>query len=377
MPMTLEEAIKHLNEILADKTWPCEYSRAEHEQLRDWLLELRHYKRKSEPVITYQPFIDLKGSNTDIMIMSVPPTLWEVKDVNATKEIYADYRSHLTRNKRLSLGLMNPVEAIGAFRLYVYRRIDNENRNFVVITDTEAVLIRNVQYNVNTTQYQTKCRFTCVNLKTGEEALSSTVIDYSTFMVFERKDLVTHEQEWYTDIDILNTVEGLRITFDILIGNSNIKGVLCTTEPECIGMQTNVTSERIERFTLGMIYHVADKLDLEGDIHINFATMGVRRNTHSKYNTYSSEVSWDNIVCKNAPEFNRTATININDNYSYEVEALRFKKKIEKYVDDNLITIVATQYEPELCSKDIKVGTEINMNLYLDEDFIGGENHDS
>lgn len=124
MPMTLEEAIKHLNEILADKTWPCEYSRAEHEQLRDWLLELRHYKRKSEPVITYQPFIDLKGSNTDIMIMSVPPTLWEVKDVNATKEIYADYRSHLTRNKRLSQGLMNPVEAIGAFMLYVYRRID-------------------------------------------------------------------------------------------------------------------------------------------------------------------------------------------------------------------------------------------------------------
>lgn len=144
-------------------------------------------------------------------------------------------------------------------------------------------------------------------------------------------------------------------------------------------MQTDVTSERIERFTLGMIYHVADKLDIEGDIYINFATMGVRRNTHSKYNTYSSEASWDNVVCKNAPEFNRTATININDNYSYEVEALRFKKRIEDYVDDNLVTIVATQYEPEpeLDPKDIKVGTEVTMNLYLADDFIGGEDHDS
>ena len=351
MPMTLEEAIKHLNEILADKTWPCEYSRAEHEQLRDWLLELRHYKRKSEPVITYQPFIDLKGSNTDIMIMSVPPTLWEVKDVNATKEIYADYRSHLTRNKRLSQGLMNPVEAIGAFMLYVYRRIDNENRNFVVITDTEAVLIRNVQYNVNTTQYQTKCRFTCVNLKTGEEALSSTVIDYSTFMVFERKDLVTHEQEWCADKETLNKVEALRITFDIEVGNSNVKGVMCTNEPECLGIQSSVTSEFIERLTLGMIYLVADKLGAKEDIHVNCATMGVKRNNHPKYHHYSIEACWDNVLCKNTPPYNRSATINVKDSYIYEVEPLQFKETVREYIADNLVTITATTQEGSNDSK--------------------------
>lgn len=385
MPMTLEEAIEHLNEILADENgWPCEACKSEHVQLREWLIELKQRRGeiKSAPVVetTYRPFLDLRGSQTDIMIMSVPLSVEGIKDIDK-ESVYADYRCFLTRNKRLSLGIMNPVEAIGAVMRYVQVRIPkNEGRNYIVITCTEAVLIKNQVYTVNIRTHNTIIKCTCVNLKTGEEAEINIVVDcFDISNIFERKDLIIHESEWCTDLETLNKVEGLRITFDILIGNSNIKGVLCTTEPERIGMQTDVTSERIERFTLGMIYHVADKLDIEGDIYINFATMGVRRNTHSKYNTYSSEASWDNVVCKNAPEFNRTATININDNYSYEVEALRFKKRIEDYVDDNLVTIVATQYEPEpeLDPKDIKVGTEVTMNLYLADDFIGGEDHDS
>ena len=40
--VTLEEAIEHLDEVLADNTrdW-CEECRKEHEQLREWLIELR------------------------------------------------------------------------------------------------------------------------------------------------------------------------------------------------------------------------------------------------------------------------------------------------------------------------------------------------
>lgn len=45
--MTLEEAIKHLDESLADPghDWGCEECKGEHEQLLEWLRELRKAKR--------------------------------------------------------------------------------------------------------------------------------------------------------------------------------------------------------------------------------------------------------------------------------------------------------------------------------------------
>ena len=41
--MTLDEAIKHLEETLSDKShkWSCESCKQEHEQLAEWLKELK------------------------------------------------------------------------------------------------------------------------------------------------------------------------------------------------------------------------------------------------------------------------------------------------------------------------------------------------
>ena len=46
--MTLDEAIEHLNETLnsTDRMWSCDSCRREHEQLRNWLIELREIKNK-------------------------------------------------------------------------------------------------------------------------------------------------------------------------------------------------------------------------------------------------------------------------------------------------------------------------------------------
>ena len=46
--MTLDEAIEHLNETLnsTDRMWSCDSCRHEHEQLRNWLIELREIKNK-------------------------------------------------------------------------------------------------------------------------------------------------------------------------------------------------------------------------------------------------------------------------------------------------------------------------------------------
>lgn len=48
MEMSLDEAIEHLNETLnsTDRMWSCDSCRREHEQLRNWLIELREMKNK-------------------------------------------------------------------------------------------------------------------------------------------------------------------------------------------------------------------------------------------------------------------------------------------------------------------------------------------
>lgn len=42
--MNLDEAIRHLDDILSKKEWKCEKCRENHIQLRDWLIELREIK---------------------------------------------------------------------------------------------------------------------------------------------------------------------------------------------------------------------------------------------------------------------------------------------------------------------------------------------
>ena len=48
MEMSLDEAIEHLNDTLnsTDRIWSCDSCRREHEQLRNWLIELREMKNK-------------------------------------------------------------------------------------------------------------------------------------------------------------------------------------------------------------------------------------------------------------------------------------------------------------------------------------------
>ena len=51
--MTLEEAIKHLEESLADPghDWGCEECKGEHEQLLEWLRELKELRGKYREVV--------------------------------------------------------------------------------------------------------------------------------------------------------------------------------------------------------------------------------------------------------------------------------------------------------------------------------------
>ena len=46
LKMTLDEAIKHLEETLSDKShkWSCESCKQEHEQLLEWLKELKAWR---------------------------------------------------------------------------------------------------------------------------------------------------------------------------------------------------------------------------------------------------------------------------------------------------------------------------------------------
>lgn len=50
MTMKLDEAIKHLEETLSDKShkWSCESCKQEHEQLLEWLKELKAYRELFE-----------------------------------------------------------------------------------------------------------------------------------------------------------------------------------------------------------------------------------------------------------------------------------------------------------------------------------------
>ena len=48
MEMSLDEAIEHLNDTLnsTDRMWSCDSCKREHEQLRNWLIELRDIKKR-------------------------------------------------------------------------------------------------------------------------------------------------------------------------------------------------------------------------------------------------------------------------------------------------------------------------------------------
>lgn len=57
--MELSEAIKYLEESLADQShdWGCEECKGEHEQLLEWLRELKEAKRLLKSAISEWPFV--------------------------------------------------------------------------------------------------------------------------------------------------------------------------------------------------------------------------------------------------------------------------------------------------------------------------------
>lgn len=72
MEMTLDEAIKHLNESLADQShdWGCEECKVEHEQLAEWLRELR----------------ELRLTNGAIKLGNMKEALYEIKELKEELE---------------------------------------------------------------------------------------------------------------------------------------------------------------------------------------------------------------------------------------------------------------------------------------------------
>lgn len=129
--MTLEEAIQHLKESLADPThkWDCEECKAEHEQLLKWLEEYKRLKYEMIPaydeaeidevIAEIQRCTDL--STPGFVIRSAETLRDEIamlKDYKRLKADYADLGNRLrtanTENDELKRMLKNSLEALDA-----------------------------------------------------------------------------------------------------------------------------------------------------------------------------------------------------------------------------------------------------------------------
>ena len=62
--MTLQEAIEHLEEKLAEDNWSCKECKKEHEQLLEWLIELKNW-READSLYCYNCPVAEKTFVTD------------------------------------------------------------------------------------------------------------------------------------------------------------------------------------------------------------------------------------------------------------------------------------------------------------------------
>ena len=64
-PMTLDDAIAHLDDTLSDtgRKWSCESCRMEHVQLRAWLAELRDIKQERNAPLTLDELRKMDGED--------------------------------------------------------------------------------------------------------------------------------------------------------------------------------------------------------------------------------------------------------------------------------------------------------------------------
>ena len=77
-PMTLDDAIAHLDDTLSDtgRKWSCESCRMEHVQLRAWLAELREIKQERNAPLTPDELQEMDGE--PVYIVDGDVAWWDI-----------------------------------------------------------------------------------------------------------------------------------------------------------------------------------------------------------------------------------------------------------------------------------------------------------
>ena len=77
-PLTLEDAIAHLDDTLSDtgRKWSCESCRMEHVQLRAWLAELREIKQERNAPLTPNELQEMDGE--PVYVVDGDVTWWDI-----------------------------------------------------------------------------------------------------------------------------------------------------------------------------------------------------------------------------------------------------------------------------------------------------------
>lgn len=89
-PLTLDDAIAHLDDTLSDtgRKWSCESCRMEHVQLRAWLAELRDIKQERNAPLTLDELMQMSGE--PVWIVEYPD--WGHWELSADAEDYVTDR---------------------------------------------------------------------------------------------------------------------------------------------------------------------------------------------------------------------------------------------------------------------------------------------
>ena len=81
-PMTLDDAIAHLDDTLSDmsRKWSCESCRMEHVQLRAWLAELRDIKQKRNTPLTLDELRQMNEEPVWIKLFDPDEAFWVLRN---------------------------------------------------------------------------------------------------------------------------------------------------------------------------------------------------------------------------------------------------------------------------------------------------------
>ena len=107
-PMTLDDAIAHLDDTLSDtgRKWSCESCRMEHVQLREWLAELREIKQERNAPLTMAELWQIYEANEPVYLYIFGSDFssgWEIIEQITDKKIIF----------RGSIGVYVPIKELG------------------------------------------------------------------------------------------------------------------------------------------------------------------------------------------------------------------------------------------------------------------------